>query len=262
MIVHNVAQGGKEWQRLRAGIPTASAFDKIVTRGSKDWTGSVVLDSEGKPKKSQPKAPGKSEQWEGYMHHLLAERVLGQQIDGPKTQAMFEGNQFEESAVAAYELENDCETETIGFVTIDDGRIGCSPDRLIVGNNEGMVEAKSPGPKAMVGYMLAAAGASDEYKVQLQGQLWVCERQWVDIVAYCPGFPTCIFRVQRDEEFIKLLAAHVRDFSRQLEERVQLFTERGWIKLPDETVEAVDGIPGLGISDEDIEILKAGYNWK
>lgn len=241
MTIHDVAQGGSAWQRLRAGIPTASNFDKILTPGGT------------KPKKDGSLTPPtKSAQWDGYMHHLLAERVLGCQIEGPKTQAMFDGNQFEDSAVAAYEFQHDCETERIGFVTIDDGRIGCSPDRIRCDNRRIGLEAKSPGPKAMVGYLLAAAGASDEYKVQLQGQCWTCEFDAVDIVAYCPGFPTCIFRVERDEEYIKLLAAHVRDFSRQLEEKVQLFTERGWIKLPDETVITEESF----LTDADVEWSK------
>lgn len=222
MRVFDFPQGGEKWRAIRAGKPTASNFDKILTAGGKGWKPG---DKKGEPRKS--------EQWDGYMDHLLAERILNAPIDGPKTQAMFEGNQFEYSAVAAYEMQHDCETEKIGFVLRDGEDIGCSPDRLIIGCSDGMVEAKCPEPKGIVRYLRASTGASDEYKVQLQGQLWVCDRQWVDIVAYRPQFPTCIFRVQRDEEYIKLLAAHVRDFNRQLEEQAALFTERGWIKEPE-----------------------------
>lgn len=236
MTIHQVAQGTKAWMDLRAGIPTASRFDDIITPG-------------GERSSSQPR----------YMNHLLAERIMGQPIDGFQSQAMADGNSFEDRAVAAYELENDCETERIGFVTIDDGKIGCSPDRWIVGNDKGMVEAKSPTPAIHVSYLLAATGASQKYKVQLQGQLWVCEREWVDIVAYCPGMPTVTFRVSRDEEYIKELAAHVRAFSGQLEEKAEQFRERGWIK--EREIAEPQDVTGLGVSDEDLLWMKEGVHY-
>lgn len=212
MIVHNVKQGTDAWIALRAGIPTTSCFDRIVTAGGKKGI------------------PSSSSQADSYMHHLLAERILGQAIDGFKSQWMERGSELEVRAVAAYELENECDTEKIGFVTTDDGLIGCSPDRFIVGQSRGQVEAKAPAPHTHVSYMLSATGAETEYKVQLQGQLWVCERDWVDIVSYHPDMPLALFRVNRDEEFIKELTVRVRAFSGKLEENAAKFAERGWIK--------------------------------
>ena len=54
MIVHQCVQGTAEWLAIRAGIPTASAFDRIITKS-------------GKPSKSAEK----------YLHGLLAERLMG-----------------------------------------------------------------------------------------------------------------------------------------------------------------------------------------
>ncbi len=247
MIIHEVAQGGEAWRRVRAGIPTASCFDKIMTPGAKGWAG----ETKGKP--------GKSESATKYMNHLLAERALGMPIEGFKSSEMEAGNQNEDRAIAAYEIDEDCETERIGFVTTDDGRIGCSPDRIRVGTRIG-VEAKSPSAAVHISYQLCQVGASHEYKVQLQGQILVCELEAVDIVSEFEGLPTCRFRVNRDDLYIKELEAHVRAFSCQLEEKVELFRERGWIKAAP-VPEAVDGIPGLGISDEDIEIVKRSYGW-
>jgi hypothetical protein len=228
MTVHSVAQGTQSWLDLRKGIPTASRFDGIMTPGRK-----------------------KSESAEKYMQHLLAERILGRPIEGFKSKYMELGNEYESRAVASYELANDCETEKVGFVTIDDGKIGCSPDRFIVDAPDGMLECKAPSPAVHVSYLLAASGASKEYKVQLQGELWCCERDWVDIISYSPGMPDASFRVYRDEEFILELAAHVRAFSCRLEELAADFTERGWIKAPVEAA-VIPDYTASSLSDADL----------
>lgn len=207
MIVHECAQGTTLWLELRKGIPTASLFDNIMTAGMK-----------------------KSESQEAYLHHLLAERVLGKVIDGFKSQWMAHGNDYEDSAVAAYELSHNVNTRKIGFVVTDDGLVGCSPDRFIDEEPDGGVEAKAPSPAVHISYLLASIGASKKFKVQLQGQCWVCEKEWIDIISYCPGFPDAVFRTYRDEVFIKELAAHVRAFSGRLEELANQFKEKGWIR--------------------------------
>lgn len=209
MIIHTVAQGTSAWLELRKGIPTTSCFDKIMTPGEKPSTSA-----------------------DGYMNHLLAERILGRPIDAFKSAAMEHGNDFEANAIAAYEFMHNATTHKIGFITTDDGLLGCSPDSFIDEQPEGMLEAKSPTPAVQVSYLIAAGGASKEYKVQLQSELWICEKEWVDIVACAPGFPDAVFRTYRDDAFITKLAAHVRSFSGRLEERSEEFRVKGWIKAP------------------------------
>lgn len=237
MIIHQVAQGTNEWLALRAGIPTASLFDNIMTSGGK---------------KSRPQ---ESTSADAYMNHLLAERIKGESIDGFKSQWMSRGNEFEARAVASYELDNDCECEKVGFVTTDDGKIGCSPDRFVIreGQNRRLLEAKAPTLPNHVGYLRAVTGAMSAYKVQLMGQLWVCEAESVDIISYHPDIPkeaqNAVFRVERDDAFIKELAAHVRAFSNRLEYLAEDFKARGWIKPP---VPAEDRTGAEWITDEDV----------
>ena len=232
MIIHDVAQGTTAWMKLRAGKPTASCFDKIITPGGKASTSA-----------------------DGYFAHLLAERAMGEPIDGFKSQWMERGNDYEDRAVASYELSHDCDTVRVGFVTSDDGLIGCSPDRFIVGCPAGALECKAPSAPVHVGYYLAAVGASKEYKVQLQGQLWVCEREWVDIISYHPGIPDVVFRVTRDEEFIAVMAAHVRAFSGRLEDKWTELQAKGW--GPKESPAQPDGLGVLGITQDDIDAMMA-----
>ncbi len=234
MIIHDVAQGTAKWLAVRAGIPTASAFDKIITPGGKASTSA-----------------------KGYMNLLLAERIMGHPAETFQTEWMARGNEFEEKAVASYEFQKDCQTHQIGFVTLDDSNVGCSPDRGIVDNPKGGLETKCPSPQVHVTYMLAATGAANEYKCQLQGQLWVCEWDWVDILSYHPEMPEALFRVYRDDEFIKELSAHVLSFSRQLEEKSADFEERGWIKQAVE--EQAEDVGPAGITDSDLEWAKGHY---
>jgi hypothetical protein len=207
VTIHDVAQGTRAWMTLRAGIPTASCFDRIITSSGK-----------------------KSASREGYMNHLLAERILNQPLDTFQSADMAHGNEFEAQAVASYEFQQGCDTKQVGFVTNFDGMVGCSPDRFIVQHPEGALECKCPKPATHVSYLLASLGAGKEYKVQLQGQILVCELEWIDILSYAPGMPQALYRVHRDEEFIKELSAHVLSFARELEEKSSEFAEKGWIK--------------------------------
>lgn len=233
MIVYeNLQQNTSQWKQLRAGIPTASCFSEIMT-----------------PSKA------KSTSQESYTNHLLAERMLGYPIDGYQSQDMADGNKFESNAVAAFEFQNDVNTRRIGFVTSDDGRVGCSPDRFVDEWPKEAVEVKAPGnPAIHVSYLRSSTGAMKKYVTQLQGQIWLCELDAVRIISYFAGLPDAVFRVERDDEFITALSEKVREFSDKLENLAADFTARGWIKpkAPESAEEAKDRVfSATFINDED-----------
>jgi hypothetical protein len=206
MIEHNCEQGSVEWSYLRMGIPTASQFDRILTPG-------------GKP----------SKQAEDYRRHLIAELLLGCPIDSPKTSWMERGHDLEGEAVCFYEFERDVAVRKVGFITNDEDTIGASPDRLI--GHDGMLEIKCPSPAVHVDYLLWDH-VDDAYKSQLQGQLYIAEREWVDICSYHPALPAAIVRVERDDDYIKMLAAELERFCEALEELKTKVSARGY-KLKD-----------------------------
>jgi hypothetical protein len=210
MIIHNCQQGTQEWLQLRAGIPTASEFSRIIT-----------------PKRMELSAASDT-----YLHELLAERMLREPLTKAVTMWMQRGSEHEAEAVSYYEMLRGVETIPVGFCTNDEGTIGASPDRLV--GDDGLLEIKVPSPGIHVGYLLSSIGAGDEYRIQTQGQLWITGRQWVDIMSYNPGMPEAVIRLERDEEFIARLAAAVRQFSDRLESLAATFRERGWIKDPPE----------------------------
>jgi hypothetical protein len=204
MILHNVLQGTSEWLAIRAGIPTASQFDKIITPKGKAST-----------------------QAEKYLHKLLAERMMGRPVVEHVSYWMGRGNQMEAEAVAYYEGVRDLDTERIGFVTNDERTIGASPDRFV--GDDGLLEIKVPAEHTHVAYLLTKA-VDAEYYPQVQGQLWVTGRQWSDILSYHPELPPALIRVARDEAFITSLAAAVTSFAGVLEAVAADARERGWLK--------------------------------
>ena len=191
MIIHPAPQGSVEWFSARAGIPTASNFDKIIT-------------ATGKP----------SSQAEGYMFKLIAERMLGV-MDEETSSFMQRGSAMEKEAVAWYEFERGVKAVEIGFITTDSGRIGCSPDRLV--GDDGLLEVKCPAAHTQIAYLLV--DVSKTYTHQIQGQLLVTGRKWVDWLSYCPGLPQSLIRIERDEEFINLLSVELDCFCQRLNEQ-------------------------------------------
>lgn len=209
-VYTDVIQGTQEWLELRAGIPTASNFDKILTPGG-------------------AKGPQPSKQQEKYMFLLLAERLMGHPVeDRGYSHWMDRGNDEEGRAVCFYEFQRDIETVKVGFITNDAGMIGCSPDRLV--GEPGLLEIKVPSEAIHMGYLLQSGTAYEEYRVQVQGQLWVSGREWSDVLSWHPELPPALMRIERDENFISLLDVHVTAFSERLEAMFVELVGRGWAK--------------------------------
>lgn len=204
MIIHDVTQGTTEWLGLRAGIPTASCFEKIVTKS-------------GKP----------STQAEKYMHRLLAERIMGHPATEFVSAHMARGSELEDSARAYYEGVRELDAVKVGFVTNDEKTIGASPDAFV--GDDGLLELKVPAEHTHVAYLLTRS-VDAEYYPQVQGQLWITGRTWLDIMSYHPEMPPAIIRVERDEKFIAALRSGVEDFSVHLERMATELREKGWIR--------------------------------
>jgi hypothetical protein len=233
-ILHDVLQYSAEYDRLKCGMPTSSQFHKIVTPGGA---------------KHKPKA---SVQWKSYAYQLLAERLLGRRIDSYMSPNMERGLLLEAEAVRWYEWEYGVETRPIGFITTDDGRIGCSPDRLV--GDDGLAEIKCPIATTQVQYLIE--GKIDQsYFPQIQGQLYVSGRRWVDLISYYyepnakTELPKIRIRVERDEEFIAFLALELGLFLDYIEGvmvQIGKTTARGVPKMVPELADNEDAPDRLG----------------
>ena len=182
MITLDVVQGTPEWFAARAGVPSASCFDKVVT-------------SKGE----------RSKQREKYLYQLAAEKVTGIKEESFQSEAMRRGIEMEAEARSFYELNRDVEVSIVGFCYPNEHKmVGCSPDGLV--GDGGMVEIKCPASYTHVGYMLDSETLVGEYFQQVQGQLFITGRDWCDLISYYPGLKPVIVRVGRDNKFCLKLA--------------------------------------------------------
>ena len=201
-IYHDVAQYSEAYDRLKLGIPTSSHFHKIIT-------------PQGKP----------SKQWREYACVLIAERLLRRKIEFYNSPAMEPGLIVEAEAVDWYEFDQDVITQKVGFITDDDHTVGCSPDRLV--GDDGLLEIKAPLPHTQVEYWISGE-VSERFRPQLQGQLYVSQRSWVDIVCWHDVLPKLVMRVEPDETFIKALDRELQIFNYFIEsviEKIRAATE-------------------------------------
>lgn len=193
MKIIDAVQGSPAWLQARSALPTASCFDKIAT-------------ASGKPSGSAMK----------YMGLLLAEYLMGRPIDTGKSKFMERGTEMEGEARGWYAFETGRELSQVGFCLRDDGKAGCSPDALV--GDDGLAEFKVPALETHMAYVLSEGELVKEYGIQVQGQLWITERKWADLVSYNPVLPKVVVRVERDEDFIETLADLVLAFSDRLAE--------------------------------------------
>ncbi len=205
MKIHNVTQGEEDWFKVRLGKPTASSFDKIIT-------------PTGKP----------STQADKYMNWLLAELMVGKPLETFKNEWMERGNELEPAAADFYSFTKEVELEKVGFITDDAEAFGCSPDRLI--GEDGLLEIKCPAPHTHVGYLLNPI-VDGEYMPQLQGQLLITGRKWVDIISYHPELSPVIIRVERNETFIRELGILLGGFMNAMNDKKEILRKKGFLAL-------------------------------
>jgi hypothetical protein len=201
-IRDDISQGSLEWLAARAGVATASEFDSLVTPEFKLRTGDT------------PK---------NYVAQKLAEAWLGSPIAGHCTIDMDAGRILEEEARPYAALVLGVDITQVGFITTDDGRVGCSPDGLI--GDDGGIEIKCPRPDTHTKYLLNG-GVPKNYMAQVHGSIYVSERKWWKFISYCRGMPPLIVHVDRDpaimERIDDALAVFRAEFDVGMEKLVEL----------------------------------------
>jgi len=211
MRIIDCEQGSPEWIEARLGIPTASNFGNIITP------------KELKPSKSQ----------EPYLARLLAEWLIGHSLDEEVSQFMERGTGLEEKGVAKYEWERDITNDgiqKIGFALRDELEAGASPDRLI--DDDGLLEVKTPAAHTHVMYMLSGEKLVDDYRMQVQGQLWVTGRRWFDIISHHPTLPMVVGRCEPDPQVMAAFDKNIPPFCAALSALKAKYDEYRRVRKP------------------------------
>lgn len=190
MIIHDCAQNSPEWYEARRGLVTASEFKTII---------GVQKDAKDKITRAK------------YLRKLAGERITGERADGFTNAAMERGHEMEERARCRYVLETNANITRVGFVTDDARTVGASPDSFVDGG--GGLEIKTAEPHILIAHLERAIEDPTyfpaEHVAQVQGNMFIGEREWWEIAIFWPAMPLFIRRVYRDDAYIARLRASV-----------------------------------------------------
>jgi len=202
-------QRSPEWFDLRNGCLTASSVSKIITPTGQSATGKQVLDVID----SLMKGMDNQEVKKGYV-----------------SPAMQHGTDTEDEARAFIEFDLGVEIEQVGFVKSNITHIkdtpvnmGCSPDGIINGDDNYLLEIKCPTGSTHLSYQDKDVFPS-EYKPQVQMQMYIMQAKKCLFVSYDPNAPTyskCFYKeVQRDEEYIGFLINAIENTFKKTYEKI------------------------------------------
>lgn len=191
MEVFEMEQGDDDWFQARLGIPTASKFATVMAKG------------EGKTRSE-------------YMRTLAGEILTGEPAESFSNGHMERGKAMEDEARETYAFVESAEIKRVGFIR--NGKKGASPDSLV--GTAGGLEIKTALPKIQID-RLERNRLPPEHVAQVQGNLWLSEREWWDFCSYWPRLPMLNVRVYRDETYIKTMADEIDRFNDELAAMVE-----------------------------------------
>lgn len=205
-IIETCKQGSEEWLSMRLGKITASRVKDVLTKG-------------------RGSSPSKTA--ESYMMELIAEILTGESKPFFENDAMRWGTEKEPQARSMYEVNNGfVKVKEVAFIE-HNNQIGISPDGLI--GDDGLLEIKCPNTTTQIKRALSE-DYSEEYKSQIQMQLWVTEREWCDFVSFDPRLDCDASylqqRVYRDEPYIKEMKIKVYAFVERMNELIEKLTTK------------------------------------
>jgi len=195
------AQGSPEWHAARAKIITASKVSALITAGWK------IADNATS---------------RGLVNEVAMARATGLSPDDFQTPWMARGTELEPIARQYYEDNFGLVQECGLFVAeLLPGIIcGASPDGLV--GEDGLLEIKTRKPDLQFATIMADEVPA-EYVAQIQFQLLVTGRRWVDFVSFCDGLPLYVRRVFPDAEKQAILTAAVEAAEKAIAERVAAY---------------------------------------
>lgn len=197
-INNEYEQGSLDWFNLRCGVVTASEADRIITPGK-------LKAVEGKG-------------FQSYLAEKLAER-WGGPLPGANTWDMDQGRILESEARRGFALETGVAVQAVGFISTDDGRAGCSPDGVIMGDDGdivGGVEVKCPLPQTHLRYLLDGE-LPPEYRLQVHFSMLVTGAPFWWFFSYRRRMPPLCIKVGRDDDIAQKMQSALRVFTSEMD---------------------------------------------
>ena len=187
-------QGTDAWLRVRGGKITGSRFARAMS--------------------------SKKATCEGLIEQLVKERRIGRSLDSVYVSpAMQWGIDHEPHARRWYSAKSGCSVQQVAFVRHREIEfVGVSPDGLV--NHAGLIEIKCPQLKGFR-QVVDCRRVPTRYYWQIQGGLWVCDRDWADFICFYPPGQGVIVRVDKDEGDWKRLEHRCLEINRDVEKRLR-----------------------------------------
>ena len=192
MQIINCEQRSPEWFAARAGMPTASQFSTVMAKG---------------------RGGGASKTRWTYLCKLAGEILTGEPMKSFVNADMERGREMEPVALELYAQRQPEMVSMVGFVR--NAIAGASPDGLV--GDTGLLEIKTQEAHLHIDTALAGR-PPPQHSAQCQGQMWVTEREWCDLVIYWPKLPLLCYRIKRDEDYIKEIESAVLRFREELDD--------------------------------------------
>ncbi len=201
MIKINITQGSDAWHDERRG-----RFTGIRMKGlqSKKTTAS----------------------YQDSIMDVVGEILSGETEENYVNADMQRGTDLEPFARGEYEELYGIEVEEVGFCLPDDELlaewVGISPDGILP--DSGLIEIKCPKLKTHLKY-LEANRVPNEYKWQVQSQLWVTGAPYCDFMSYYPGMKPFIIRVEPDPVMFEAIDMEVRIAIQAVKDKIELYKQ-------------------------------------
>lgn len=204
MHLLSLEQESEEWLKVRLRLVTASRFSDILT----------------KPRSKADKEAGAlSDTANSYMMELAAQIITNEQKHVSSAPLEW-GSKHESSACAEYEIEHGMDVDHVGICIHGSRMVGGSPDGLV--GESGIIEIKCPHNSVNHLKTILAGTMPSYHTPQVQGNLWLLEREWCDFISFDPRIDPdsklrlfCT-RVYRDDQYIKRLEKEVMSFTEKL----------------------------------------------
>jgi len=161
-----------------------------------------------------------------YRAQLVVERLVGKPYEHYVNEAMQHGIDQEPFAIMSYEATTGNIVQPVGFIQHPELMAGASPDGEI--GEDGLLEAKCPTTAEHIDALLN--GMSPKHIPQVQFQMWITGRAYVQFVSYDPRMPErmqlYVQRVVRDDKYILTLEAEVIVFLKEVDAMVERLLKR------------------------------------
>jgi hypothetical protein len=215
-LFHYEEQGTDGWLRRRLGRVTGSEMKNVIA-----WKYPRPTKKDPDPV-PQPKAERIS-----YKKQLVAQRLIGElgRENIFVNEAMRWGSMNEDIARTNYRLAFGTRVEQVGIIDHPTLKASYSPDGLV--GDDGLIEIKCLEPWNHLYTMVKTNEMPDQFKPQVQMGLWITDRQWCDFIGYDSRQPVGLdlfsVRIERDEDYINMLAEETEQFLKEVEADVVMF---------------------------------------